>query len=111
MGLVPGTVDVMVMKALQSGPNHGYAVAEWVRQASDGTFVIEEGALYTALHRLERRGCLRSEWSVSDANRRAKFYRLTPKGRRALTSETDTWRRSVLALAKVLGPSPQKASS
>ena len=111
MALVPGTLDVMVMKALQNGPNHGYAVAKWVRETTNDTFVVEEGALYTALHRLERQGLLRSEWGVSDANRRAKFYRLTPKGHRDLHTQAAGWRRSALALFKVLGPSPRKASS
>ena len=111
MALVPGTLDVMVMKALQDGPNHGYAVAKWVRDTTDDTFVVEEGALYTALHRLERQGLLRSEWGVSDANRRAKFYRLTPKGHRVLQTQAASWRRSALALFKVLGPAPRKASS
>ena len=111
MALVPGTLDVMVMKALQDGPNHGYAVAKWVRETTDDTFVVEEGALYTALHRLERQGLLRSEWGVSDANRRAKFYRLTPKGQRVLQAQAATWRRSAQALFKLLGPAPRKVSS
>ena len=111
MALVQGTLDVMVMKALQAGPNHGYAVAKWIRDTTDATFVIEEGALYTALHRLERQGLLRAEWGASDANRRAKFYRLTPKGQRALQAQAASWRRSAEALFKVLGPAPKKVSS
>lgn len=111
MALVPGTLDVMVMKALQGGANHGYAVAKWVRETTDDTFVVEEGALYTALHRLERQGLLRSEWGVSDANRRAKFYRLTAKGERVVEAQAETWRRSALALFKVLGRTPKKVSS
>lgn len=111
MGLVPGSLDVMVLKALHAGPNHGYAVAKWVRDTTDDTFVVEEGALYTALHRLEKQGLLRSEWGVSDANRRAKFYRLTPKGHRVLQRQAASWRRSALALFRVLGPAPRKASS
>jgi transcriptional regulator len=111
MGLVPGTLDVMVMKALAEGPNHGYGVAKWVRDTSDDTFVVEEGALYTALHRLERQALLRSEWGVSDANRRAKYYRLTAKGHRVLDAQSETWRRSAQALFKVLGRPPRKASS
>jgi transcriptional regulator len=111
MALVPGTLDVMVLKALHAGPNHGYAVAKWVRDTTNDTFVVEEGALYTALHRLERQGLLRSEWGLSDANRRAKFYRLTPKGQRVLQTQSASWRRSAVALFKVLGPAPRKASS
>jgi transcriptional regulator len=111
MGLVPGTLDVMVMKALEGGANHGYGVARWVRETTDETFVVEEGALYTALHRLERQGLLRSDWGVSDANRRARFYRLTPKGHRVLRAQSESWRRSAEALFKVLGRATRKASS
>lgn len=110
-GLVPGTLDLMVLKALASGANHGYGVAKWVRDMTDEIFVIEDGALYTALHRLERQGLLRSEWGASDANRRAKFYSLTAKGKKVLGEQTDAWRRSAQALFKVLGPASRKASS
>jgi len=110
MALVPGTLDVMVMRALQGGANHGFAVAKWVRETSDAAFEVEEGALYTALHRLEEQGLLRSTWGLSDANRRAKFYRLTPKGRKALLEQSETWRRAALALFKVLGPAARKTS-
>ena len=105
MPLVPGTLDVMVLKALEGGEKHGYAVARWVRDMTDATFIVEEGALYAALHRLERKGFLRASWGVSDANRRAKFYRLSPKGTRALRAQSESWRRSAQALFKVLGAS------
>ncbi len=110
-GLVPGTLDLMVLKTLSNGPNHGYGVAKWVREMTDEIFVIEDGALYTALHRLEKRGLLRAEWGASDANRRAKYYSLTAKGRRALNEQTTTWRRSAQALFKVLDAAPRKAGS
>ena len=109
-GLVPGTLDLMVLKALHAGPNHGYGVAKWVREMTNAIFVIEDGALYTALHRLERQGLLRSEWGASDANRRAKFYSLTPKGKKVLHEQAETWRRSAQAVFKVLGPAPRKVS-
>ena len=109
-GLVPGTLDVMVLKALAAGANHGYGVAKWLRDTTDGLFVIEDGALYTALHKLEQQGLLKSEWGASDANRRAKFYSLTAKGRKVLYEQTATWRKSAAALFKVLD-APRKASS
>ena len=110
-GLLPGTLDVLVLKALAGSPNHGYGVARWVRDATDDELVIEDGALYTALHRLEKRGLLRSSWKSSDTNRRAKYYALTPKGREALDEQTRAWRRSARALSRVLNRAPRKASS
>jgi PadR family transcriptional regulator PadR len=110
-GLVPGTLDLMVMKALAGEANHGYGVAMWVREMTDDIFVIEDGALYTALHKLEKQGLLKSAWGASDANRRAKFYSLTAKGRKALHEQTATWRRSAAALFKVLDSTPRKAPS
>lgn len=110
-GLLPGTLDVLVMKAVEHRPNHGYGVARWVRDATDEEFVIEDGALYTALHRLEKRGLLRSEWKASETNRRAKYYTLTAKGRRTLNEQTLAWRRSASALFKALDRAPRKASS
>jgi transcriptional regulator len=111
MALVPGSLDVMVLTALKRGPDHGYGVAKWVRDTTNEAFIVEEGALYTALHRLERQGLLRSEWGVSDANRRAKFYRLTAKGQRVLHEQSASWRRAAQALVKVLGRAPRKVPS
>jgi len=105
MPLVPGTLDVLVLKALEGGRKHGYAVARWVSEMTDETFVVEEGALYTALHRLERQDLVRASWGVSEANRRAKFYRLTPRGEKSLRLQSESWRRSAQALFKVLGVS------
>ena len=111
LGLLPGTLDVLVLKALAAGANHGYGVARWIQETTDEALVIEDGALYTALHRLEKNGLLRAEWGASDANRRAKYYRLTAKGQRALQDQTEAWWRSADALFKVLGRKPRKASS
>jgi transcriptional regulator len=110
-GLLPGTLDVLVLKALETSPNHGYGVAQWVRAATDGELVIEDGALYTALHRLEKRGLLRADWKASETNRRAKYYTLTAKGTRVLDEQTRAWRRSAATLSKVLDRVPRKASS
>lgn len=107
-GVMPGTLDVLVLKALDAGASHGYGVARWVRETTDGALVIEEGALYTALHRLEKRGLLRSQWKDSDTGRRAKFYALTPDGRRALTEQTATWHKSAKALFQVLDAPSRK---
>lgn|SRR5687768_6894847 len=111
LGLLPGTLDVLVLKALADGANHGYGVARWIHETTDQALVIEDGALYTALHRLEKNGLLRAEWGASDANRRAKYYSLTTKGQRALRDQTEAWWRSAEALFKVLGRKPRKASS
>lgn len=100
--LLQGTLDLLVLKALSWEPLHGYAVATWIRDHSDAEFLIEEGALYPALHRLERRGWVESEWGVSENNRRAKYYRLTSKGRAQLRSEVTMWERYVSAVGRVL---------
>ena len=105
MPLVQGSLDVMVLKALEGQPRHGYGVARWVREMTADAFVVEEGALYTALHRLERQGLVRASWGVSEANRRAKYYKLTASGEKSLREQSESWRRSALALFKVLGVS------
>jgi transcriptional regulator len=110
-GLLPGTLDVLVLKAIDSSPNHGYGVARWIREATDEELVVEDGALYTALHRLEHRGLLLADWRASETNRRAKYYRLTARGRRVLDEQTRAWRRSAAALSKVLDRAPRRASS
>ena len=102
-GILPGTLDVLVLRALAETPNHGYGVARWVRQTTEGALVIEEGALYTALHRLEKAGLLTARWKPSETGRRAKYYALTPAGRRVLKQQTRTWRKSAAALVKILG--------
>jgi PadR family transcriptional regulator PadR len=102
MNLLQGTLDLLVLKALVFGPRHGYQVARWVRETTDGTLEIDDGALYTALHRIEKRGWVDSEWGIAETNRRAKFYSLTRQGRRQLNSETTEWTRYVEAVFKVL---------
>lgn len=100
--LVQGTLDMLVLKALSRGPKHGYAVAEWIQETSDDVLRVEEGALYPALHRLELRGLLASEWGVSDNNRRAKYYSLTAAGRKHLAAESEQWGRLTSAIARVM---------
>jgi PadR family transcriptional regulator PadR len=102
MAMLKGTLDVMILKSLSWGSMHGYAVSHWIRQTTDDALQIEEGALYPALHRMERRGWLDAQWGLSENNRRAKFYRLTKKGRSELRRETSSWTRFADALAKIL---------
>ena len=101
-GLIRGTLDVLVLKAVSWGPRHGYAIAEWVRMVTDDELLVEEGPLYTALHRLEKRGWLSAEWGFSDNNRRAKYYTLSAAGRRQLRTEATSWDRYVRAVTKAL---------
>ena len=101
-GLLRGTLDVLILKALSWGPRHGYAVAEWVKNVTDGDVLVEEGPLYTALHRLEKKGWLAGEWGLSDNNRRAKYYSLSPSGRRQLRAEVSSWERYAKAVSRAL---------
>lgn len=101
-GLLPGTLDMLVLKALRTDARHGYAIAQFIQDASDAVLRVEEGALYPALHRLELRGLLRSGWGASENNRRAKFYRLTALGRRALDRESAEWDRLAGAVTRVM---------
>ena len=105
--LLQGTLDVLVLKTLSWGPMHGYAVARWLRQVSDDVLQVEEGSLYPALHRMERRGWVASEWGLSENNRRAKYYRLTAEGRRQLRAEAGTWATFATAVHKVLSSTVQ----
>ena len=102
--LLPGTLDMLVLKTLLRGPMHGYAVAEYIQRTSEDVLRVEEGALYPALHRLELRGLLASEWGVSENNRRAKYYRLTAAGRRCLAEESARWRRIATAITRIMEP-------
>ena len=108
--LLKGTLDVMILKALTWGPKHGYAVTRWVADATDGRLTIVEGALYPALHRLERRGFVASEWGVSENNRQARFYQITTAGRHQLGVEVSTWREYVELLGRVLAAAPAEAA-
>jgi transcriptional regulator len=110
LSLLQGTLDVLVLKALLFGPTHGYAVARWIRDTTDGTLEVEEGALYTALHRMEKRRWLRSEWGVSANNRRAKYYALTDEGRQQLAASTRGWTQYAEAVFKVLRAPEVEAS-
>jgi PadR family transcriptional regulator, regulatory protein PadR len=97
-----GSLDLMVLKALSFGPQHGYAVARWIAQVTGDVLSVEEGSLYPALHRLEERGAVESDWGVSENNRRARFYKLSARGRQLLRSETASWTRFAAAVGRVL---------
>ncbi|HUJ22160.1 MAG TPA: PadR family transcriptional regulator [Bryobacteraceae bacterium] len=107
--LLPGTLDLLILKAVSLGALHGYGVLLRIGQISGGALTIEQGALYPALYRLEARGLLASEWGNSENNRRAKYYRLTAAGRRRLREETESWNRLVSAMASALHAKPQEA--
>ena len=100
--LLQGTLDLLILKTLQSGSLHGWDIAQRIRQVSREALQVNQGSLYPALHRLEAQGRIASEWGSSDNNRRAKFYRLTPSGRRQLASETESWERFSHAVALIL---------
>jgi PadR family transcriptional regulator, regulatory protein PadR len=107
LDLLQGTLDVLVLRALSWQPMHGYAVARFIRQGSGESFKVLDGALYTALHRMEERGWVDAEWGASDKKKRAKFYRLTAAGRRALRSETQSWNDYVAAVGRVMTATPE----
>lgn len=100
--LIQGTLNVLILKTLAWGPANGYAIAQWVRELTSGDIALEEGALYPALHRMEHRGWVTSEWGLSENNRRAKYYRMTTAGRKVLRERTESWERLVSAVGKVL---------
>jgi transcriptional regulator len=106
MDLLQGTLDVLVLRALSFGPMHGYGVARFINHGSAGSFTVLDGALYTSLHRMEERGWVESEWGTSEKGKRAKFYRLTTVGRRALRAETTDWNDYVAAVARVMSATP-----
>lgn len=101
MNLLRGTLDALILKALSAGSLHGYGIVDWVREVTGGVLRIEDGALYTSLHRMESRGWLRARWGVSERGRRAKFYELTAEGRRQLEAERRDWERYADAVGKV----------
>jgi transcriptional regulator len=103
LDLPQGTLDLLMLRALALGPLHGWGVSERVRQMSHEVLHIQQGSLYPALHRLERRGWIKARWGASDQNRRAKYYDLTPKGRRALETQQNDWAKLTTAIAHVLG--------
>jgi PadR family transcriptional regulator, regulatory protein PadR len=107
--LLPGTLDMLILKAVSLGPQHGYGILLRIGQISGDTLTIEQGALYPALYRLERQDLLTAEWGVSENNRRAKFYQLTPEGAKRLKEETQSWNRTASAVATALAARPQEA--
>ena len=106
--LLPGTLDLLILKALSLGPLHGYGVLLRIEQISGGRLQIEQGALYPALYRLEHKGLLDTEWGTSENNRRAKFYRITTAGRKRLKEETESWNRSAAAMSAALKTRPSE---
>jgi len=102
VAMLKGALDVLILKALSWGPMHGYGVSYWIRQVTDNAFDLQEGVLYPALHRLEAKGWIESEWGLSENNRRAKYYELTRLGRQRLRHEMSTWSRFADAVAKVV---------
>jgi PadR family transcriptional regulator PadR len=103
-GLLHGALDALILKTLTRGPSHGYAIGRFIEETSGDTVLVEEGSLYPALYRLERRGWLEAEWGTSELGRRAKLYRLTDAGRKQLAAETATWRRFSAGVSKILLP-------
>jgi len=100
--LLHGTLDALILKTLAAGRSHGYAIARAIEQATDEVVEIEDGSLYPALYRMEKKGWVDAEWGLSELGRRAKFYRLTPKGRRHLAAQTAEWARFATAISRVL---------
>lgn len=100
--MLRGTVELLILTTLRGGPRHGFGIARWLEATSDDELQLEEGSLYPALHRMERRGWLESEWGISDNNRKVKLYRLTARGHARLQSETEGWASFVAAIGKVL---------
>jgi transcriptional regulator len=109
--LLQGTLDMLILRSLQWGPQHGYAIGNAIRANSGELLQVETGSLYPALHRMEMQGWVKSEWKLTAANQRAKFYRLTPAGKKQLLAERDRWSRMVDAIAGVLNPAEGPAES
>jgi PadR family transcriptional regulator, regulatory protein PadR len=101
-GLLHGTLDALVLKTLSRGPRHGYAIARWLEDETEEAVLVEEGSLYPALYRMERRGWIEAEWGTSELGRKAKFYRITSRGRSQLSAETAQWARFAAGVSKVL---------
>lgn len=102
LDLLQGTLDLLILRTLQAGPQHGWAISERIQQVSQDVLQVNQGSLYPALHRLEHQGWIKAEWGVSELGRRARFYRLTAAGRKQLESETQAWGRMSAAIARVL---------
>ena len=108
VALLQGTLDMLILRTLTSGPQHGQGIARAIQQQSEEVLLVEHGALYPALGRLENRNWISAEWGVSSNNRKARFYQLTPLGRKQLAKETSEWRRLAAAIARILGPEPSE---
>jgi PadR family transcriptional regulator, regulatory protein PadR len=106
--LLQGTLDMLVLRTLQWGPRHGHGIGQAIRAQSDDLLKVETGSLYPALHRLVKRGWLKTEWGVSEANQRAKYYQLTATGKAQLAREQDRWSRLVHAIGRIMNPAPAK---
>lgn len=106
--LLQGTLDMLILRTLRWGPQHGHGIGQTIRQQSEDLLKVETGSLYPALHRLVRRGWLQAEWGVSQANQRAKFYRLTPEGRKQLLREESRWAQLVTAIGRIMNPAPRE---
>src|SRR3954462_3143648 len=104
--LLQGTLDMLILRTLQWGPQHGHGIGQAIRVQSDDLLKVETGSLYPALHRLVKRGWLKAEWGVSQANQRAKFYQLTPEGKKQLAREASRWAQLVAAIGRVMRPAP-----
>jgi transcriptional regulator len=102
--MLHGTLEALILKTLSSGARHGYGIARWIEEVTEEAVVVEEGSLYPALYRMERRGWIEADWGTSELGRKAKFYRITPRGRRQLASETQEWAKFAKAVSKVLLP-------
>jgi PadR family transcriptional regulator PadR len=102
LDLLQGTLDLLILRTLQSGPQHGWAISERIQQISQNVLQVTQGSLYPALHRLEHQGWIQAEWGVSELGRRARFYSLTPSGRKQLDAETESWARLTTAIGRVL---------
>jgi PadR family transcriptional regulator, regulatory protein PadR len=104
--LLQGTLDMLILRILQWGPQHGHGIGQAIRTQTDDLLKVETGSLYPALHRLEKRGWLKAQWAISEANQRAKYYRLTPGGKAQLLRERDRWSQLVDAIGRIMNPAP-----
>jgi len=104
--LLQGTLDMLILRILQWGPQHGHGIGQAIRTQTDHLLKVETGSLYPALHRLEKRGWLKAQWALSEANQRAKYYRLTPAGQAQLVRERDKWSQLVDAIGRIMNPAP-----
>jgi PadR family transcriptional regulator PadR len=108
LDLLQGTLDMLILQTLQWGAQHGYAISQTIRAQSSEALQVETGSLYPALHRLQKQGWVKSEWRISDTNQRAKYYKLTPAGKKQLLRERDRWTQLVAAIGGILNPNPAK---